>query len=324
MPPLPTNLGTRSWRQGLHLTASLIAVVLLVVGVVVAWTGWRNSTAAEGAIKSYFAALQDGDAARALALGDLPDGPRTLLTDEVLAAQRHAAPIQAVSILSIAEQGGTATASVRYTLAYPGAPQVNVDTVRLRRSGSDWRLAQAAVLTTLNLRQATGRATLAGHALPKGRTLLFPGAVPITFDTPYLALDPQASKVGLSTRGGVDVGVTVSAKGRTALASLLTKDIKTCLATPTAASACPLPTGVTVPGSVHGTLTGQVADALRLSVGTDPAGLIQIGGEVAFSGSYQVLDFDNLPVAKKTPATIPLAASAYAVEPLVVQWSVQS
>jgi len=42
-------------------------------------------------VRAYFAALSSGDAAGALAYGDLPDGRHDLLTSDVLAAQNAVA-----------------------------------------------------------------------------------------------------------------------------------------------------------------------------------------------------------------------------------------
>lgn len=311
------------YRRGLFWAAALVAVALAVTGGVLAWTGWRNSAGVEGAIHGYFSALQDGDASRALAFGTVPDGPRTLLTGEVLTAQQRIAPIRNVTVLSVTRDGSRAIASVRYTLDYPGAPQVTVDTVGLHRSGSDWRLDEVAVPGTLTLAGAGQRAEIVGAAVPKGQVLMFPGAVPITFDTPYLALDPQSSRVGFTARPGAEVGVAVSVAGRTALVKLVTGELKDCLAKPAAASTCPLPTPMTVPGSLKGSLTGDVDKALRATVTDDPRGMIAVSGTVAFTGSYRTLDFSNQPVARSGKDTLPLTARAYAVKPLVVAWTGQ-
>lgn len=307
-------------RRGLFWAAVLTAVAVTVTGAVLAWTGLRNSAGVEGAIRSYFSALQDADAARALAFGTVPDGPRLLLTDQVLTAQQEAAPIHNVTILSVVKKGSTATASVRYTLDYPGAPQVAVDTIGLHKKGNDWRLDRAAVPTTLSLAGAAQRAGIVGAVLPKGRVLIFPGAVPITFDTPYLALDPQSSRVGFAS-GAVEVGVAVSVQGRKVLVKLVTDRLKDCLTHPAAASTCPLPTPMTVPGSVKGSLTGDVNRALHTTVTADPSGQIAVSGTVAFNGTYRTLDFSDQPVTRTGKDTLPLTSRAFAVKPLVVDWT---
>ena len=78
-----------------------------------------------------------------------------------------------------------------YQLRFDTGDRAVAGAVEVIDSASGWRLAQTAVVTTVHLNQAVDRSTFAGAAVPEGRTLLFPGALPIRFDTKYLTLTPQ-------------------------------------------------------------------------------------------------------------------------------------
>ncbi len=103
----------------------------------------------------YFAALERGDAPGALAFGDLPPGPHTLLTGTVLRAQQRIAPIHHVQVLSVRRgNGGTAVVTVHYEIDYPAGPQPVTDQVGVHRRGSSWYLDKTAVPTTIELSHA--------------------------------------------------------------------------------------------------------------------------------------------------------------------------
>src|SRR4051794_17201928 len=152
---------------------------MVATGVTVAALGYTRTSGPDGAVRGYFAALSRGDAPGALAYGDLPAGPHTLLTDTVLHEQQRLAPLRHVTVVRTREHGRTATVSVRYPPGSPArAPAVTAD-VGVHRSGRNWRLDRVAVPTELEATTAVQRESIAGAGVPVGRTLLFPGALPI-------------------------------------------------------------------------------------------------------------------------------------------------
>lgn len=308
-------------HRGLFWAATLLSAVVAAVGGLLIWSGVKSSGGPDGVVEAYFAALRHSDAPAALAYGDVPSGPHTLLTSAVLAEQQRVAAIRHVGVVSVERHGDRATVNVRYELAYPEGALQQTAAVPVHRDGSSWRLDSVATSTTLSLPQAKYRATVLGARVPTSRTALFPGAVPIRFDSPYLALDPQRSSIGLAARAKLAVGVEVTAIAKRAIANALTKSIEGCLARPSAHSACPLPDSRAVPGTVTGKLAGSVAREATYKVSADPAGRIAVGGHVGFTGSYSALDFSNLPVKKAGTFTLPLAANVYAVAPARVVWS---
>jgi hypothetical protein len=291
------------------------------VGGVLIWSGLRNSSGPDGVVKSYFAALRRSDAPAALSYGDIPSGPHDLLTSTVLAEQQRIAPIHHVGVVSVERHGDRATVNVRYELAYPDGSLQQTAAVPVHRDGGSWRLDAVATSITLSLPQARDRATLLGAHVPTTRTALFPGAVPIRFDTAYLALDPQHSSVRLAPQPTLAVGVEVTAAAKRAIGGALTKSVEACLARPSARSACPLPDSRAVPGTVTGELTGSVQREATYRVSPDPVGRIVVGGHVRFTGSYSALDFSNLPAKRTGEFTLPLKCSVYAVAPAHILWS---
>jgi len=306
--------------RGLFWAAVLVAAVLAGTGGVLVWAGLDRSDGPDRVVQMYFQALRSGDAPAALSYGAVPVGPHELLTSAVLEEQQHIAPIGNVGVVSVEHHGDRATVNVRYELAYPDGVLQQTAAVAMHRSHGAWRLDAVATPTTLSLPKAKDRATLLGAAVPTTRTALFPGAVPIRFDTPYLALDPRHSSVGLSPQPTLAVGVEVSAAGKHTIAAALTKSITSCLDEHSARSACPLPDVRAVPGTVTGKLTGTVEGQATYTVDADPAGRIAVEGQIGVDGSYSALDFSNLAKKRTGTFTLPLDSSVYAVAPVRVVW----
>ena len=305
----------RAW----YWIAVLAAVTAVVAGIAIAYLGVSADRGPAGAVADYFAALRRGDAPAALALGDLPDGPHELLTSAVLADQQRLAPIEAVSIVSTDRTGSQASVTVRYRLGFPGAPQQVTDTVPTVERDGRWQLARTVVAVALRLTQAVDRASILGTPLPDGTTLLFPGAVPVRFDSPYLALAPDSAAVSFGSPGQDDLQVQVSPAGRTAVLGAMAGALRRCVQAG-ADPRCPLPSDRFVPGSLRGSIGGDLADRLTLTVPPGSAAAIKVGGEVRFSGRWQALTFENVAVARSGEVELPVAASVPAVAPLRVVW----
>jgi hypothetical protein len=304
-------------------TAVLACVGLLAGGLVYAWTGYQQTNGPAGAVTGYFAALQRGDAAAALGFGTVPDGDHSLLTAPVLAEQRRLAPIRDVTVLSTSRQGGTATVTVRYLLGFPAQARQVTDRIAVTRAGHGWRLDRVAALTHLDLTGARERASILGSEVSEGDVLLFPGAIPISFDTNYLQLPDASASVRLSQSEETLLSVDVSAAGRAAVTAALNAAIANCLSgSGTPDPRCPLPAGQVVPGSVRGTLAPGALRDVRMSVRADAAGVITISGsDVSVRARYTSLDFNNRPLTRSGPVQLAVAATTFAVRPLRIYWS---
>jgi hypothetical protein len=310
-------------RRWFYWSGVVLGVLLLVGGGAVAVLGYAETSGPGGAVRGYFAALTRGDAADALAFGDVPAGPHTLLTGDVLRAQQRIAPLRKFSIVATHRSGDKARVSVRYTLAYAtGAQTINAG-VGLHRSGGDWRLDRVAIPTTLELDRALHRATIVGAGIPEGDTLIFPGAVPITFDTPYLQLNAAEDSIGFGTQPDTEVFVEVSRAGRTAAVGAVGDALRSCL-TGGADVRCPQPSERYVPGTLRGTLTEPLAGNLTVTLTDSPDGVLDVvGSQPVRASSFRRLTFTNQPVAGRGRVVLPVHARAFAVRPLTVAWVTQ-
>jgi hypothetical protein len=313
----------RRHRRGLFWSAVLAAVVALVGGSAFAYGSYAATAGPDGAVKGYFAALARGSAPAALGFGDLPPGPHELLTSRVLRLQRAIAPIRHVHVVDTRRDGDTATVSVRYDLVFADGLRPMSDDVRVLRHKGSWRLARTAASTELNLLAARDRATILGGAVPDGTVLVFPGAVPITFDTPYLQLAPSGRSVALAAPADTQLNVQVTAAGRTAAQTAVVAALRNCLAGGARADPrCPVPSEQTVPGSLRASLpAADVRPAVTVAPGTSSRGVITISGRLELVARYTALDFENQPVRKAGRVTLPLRADAYASAPLTVTWT---
>jgi hypothetical protein len=308
-------------HRGLFWLAGLLGAVALIGGGVYAYFGYSAASGPDGAVRGYFAALARADAPAALAYGPMPAGSRGLLTSTVLREQERIAPLRSVHILGVAVSGSAAAVSVSYQLDFATGVQAVTANVGVDKHDGSWRLTNTAVSTTLQLRQARQRATLGGAALPSGPTLLFPGAIPIEFDSPYLQLDPRFDTVRLGGADDTKLTVDVTAAGRTAIGRRLTAALRKCVGAGVRAGRdCPLPSARVIPGSLSGALADHVADNLRYQVGRSPSGLISVSGTVPFHGTFRRLTFDNVPVVAHGSLRLPVTAYAYAVVPLDVRF----
>lgn len=307
-------------HRGLFWSAVLVALALLVGGAVVAYQGYAATSGPDGAVRGYFAALQRGDAPAALAFGTVPSGPRTLLSRTVLREQLDDAALRDIDVTAVQRDGDTARVSVNYVLAFSDLSQTIHDSVVVRRHGGSWRLANSAVSVQVELAQASDRATLAGRTIPAEPVLMFPGALPIRFDTSYLQLDQGSRVLQLNGGGQTDLAVVVTKAGQDAVAAALTRELPACLAgAPTAKPSCPRPGPRAVPDSLRGTMTGPVRPSISVANGS--AGMIDVSAQITVRGSYQVLNFNNIAITKTGTVALPVRATAYATSPIQLAWT---
>lgn len=301
-------------------SAVVVAALLLGGGVLIAALGYADTSGPDGAVRGYYAALARSDAPSALAFGVVPDGPHTLLTSTVLREQQRIAPLRDFSITATHRSGKRATVAVGYTLAFAGDYRHVTDTVPVREIGGTWRLARAAAKTQLQLTRAADRATIVGAAIPAGSVLVFPGALPIRFDSPYLRLDPADAAVDFSAATTTQATPELSDAGTKAVTAAVAAALRTCLGgADDRDHRCPQPGERFVPGSIHGKVVGGL-DGLSIDVGSDDSGRLTINGEARVDAGYQRLTFRGRVVPGHQEFSLPLQASAYAVDPLTITW----
>jgi hypothetical protein len=307
-------------RRWLSLAGVLLGTALLAVGVVVAVGGATAHDSPATVVRGYFAALARGDAAQALAYGTVPTGPRRLLTSTVLREQLRIAALRDVSVESTERRGDRATVTVRYAMTFAGGAVSTSTHVKLHRADGDWWLDRVAVAALLAPSTAQDRLAILGARVPSARILLFPGALPITTDTPYLELVPTLDYVSFDTPATVDVPVRVSAQGQAAVRATVRAALDRCLAGSPPDLTCPLPTDRYVPGTVRGKLNGSLGGLVDLDQ-NDPAGVLTYAGSPTITGSWQRLDFDNMPRREHAQVQLDVRARGYAVAPLTMRWT---
>ena len=309
-------------RRAVVRLVAACAVVAVGWGAVIAFTGYQQTAGPDGAVKGYFAALARGDAPAALGFGAPPEGAHPLLTSTVLKQQLAIAPIRDVTVVDTVTHGSAATVTVQYGLGFRDDPVEVTERVAVLRHGGAWRLAATAATTSLDLTGALERATVAGGAVPDNPAAIFPGALPVTFDTPYLQLAPSTRYVRLSAPADTTVAVQVSPAGRAVIVPVLAKMLSACLRPGPVDPRCPLPSDRIVPGTLHATLSKNALAHLQVQVQTDQAGVIAVSvPDLSVHASYQQLDFDNQPFPMSGPVTLQVAATTYAVAPVRLNWS---
>jgi hypothetical protein len=303
-------------RRGLFWVSVLVALVALVGGALVAVSAWLNESAPQTSAVAYFHALARGDAAGALALGHVRAGDRTYLTREVLQASLDIAKISNVRVLAVERSGRTATVTLQYQLDYPGRPITVTDAVGTVREGRSWRLTETAAPVDLQVPFGRARMSVAGTPVPDGTVLFFAGALPVRLDTPNLDLGNQVVHLHGTVRRVLRPGI--SPDGKQAVGDAIAAAVGRC-ARGQASGHCPRPPDPrVVPGSLRGT-PGD--NDLTITVDESNAnGLLHVTGTVAVTGSYQQLNFDNLPVRKSGTLALPIDTRCYATDPSTLAW----
>lgn len=301
-------------------SAVLLAVALIATGTVVAVTGYLRSNGPDGVVTAYFTALARGDAPGALALGPVPDAPHTLLTSTVLREQLDIAPVRDVGVGPVDRHGATATVRVEYTLGFAGRATPVKDVVGTRLVDGTWRLQRSAATTQLQVVRGADRATILGGPVPEGAVGLFPGAVPIRFDTAFLELDPAHSAVTFAGDPTTQVFPQVAPAGERAVDAAIGVALGHCLAGVSDVR-CPLPDGGrAVPDSVRGQVVGALSKALSVDLADGAAGVLRVTGDLRVRGSYRVLSFRNVTTTRSGTFTLRVLARAYAHAPVVISW----
>jgi len=321
--------GRPGWFQrrhrGLFWAAILLCLALAGAGAIYAYHGYRNGRGADGAVRGYLHALADGDAPRALSYGTIPGGERSFLSSDVLRDQLKIAPMRGITIGADSSVGGDVKVSFSYDLAFARGTQHVADTVLVRKVGDRWQLDRVATPVSITVLSAADRATLAGAAVPTGSTLLFPGAVPVLFDSPYLRLTLATDQLPLSHNSDLELTVELTPAARKAAITQLGAMLTACGRGGSGAgiARCPVPSDDFVPGSMSGTLALDPS-SVTLGIGLGATGTILITGEADFDGGYRLLDFNDVAHVHRGKLSVPFTAQAFAVSPLVVGFEVQS
>jgi hypothetical protein len=298
------------------------AGALLAAGTVIAISSYLHQADPASSVRQYFAAVGRADAPAALSYGVLPSGDHELLTSDVLRAQRAIAPISRLSVLAVDRSGDRATVTVQYSLPFSDGSQMISDQVGLIRSSGRWRLTTVAVPARLDLTAAKDRATLAGVAVPSGTTLLFPGALPISLDTPNLLIAPGSRVLRFAAAGPHAVQIAISPAGRRAVAATVDAAVSACLGGQASSEEmCPLPDDDrAVPGTLRGSTNARPSAAVALRVADDADGQIGVDGTVAVTGSYTRLTFDNIRQTRTGTVQVALRGWCYATVAQTLVW----
>jgi hypothetical protein len=304
-----------------RLGVALVAVLALVGGIAFAVTALTEVTSPRSTVADYFAALRRADAPAALSLGPRLTGDTRLLTSAVLREQQQLGPLSGVRVGDTRENGSRATVAVSYGVGGV-TPTTRNETVALHRKGNGWELDRSSSLVSVHLLNAAHRTTLAGSAVPSTPVHVFPGVLPLRFDTAALQMDPKVPTVTLSADADLNVAVVLSAAGRRALGAQLDSAVAACLGKPAAPCLLEATATRTVPGSLRGSVSVPPSAGppqLELSA-TDVDGLVTASGTFKADAQWTVLNFENQPEQKHGTVSVDYRAQFFVSKPATLVW----
>ena len=298
----------------------MVSVLVLVGGVVTAVASYLQIESPRQVLQSYFAALRAADAPRALGYGRPVSGDTRYLTSAVLAAQQRLAPVGVPTVLSEERSGPAAKLTITYSI---GSDRPLQEQVVLHRDSRRWRLDTPAPTVRLDIGPAAHRANLAGLAVPTGAVALFPGVVPLDYDTDNLQVRSHSDRVTFTATGILQVTPELTTAGRDAVTTGVKAAMTKCLDEGSSAPPnCPL-TPVsqrTVPATLRGEVTDLDLSSDPELVSSDADGLVQIAGTFTVTGSWQTLDGNNQAVRRTGAAAVQMTARAYVTVPAEIAW----
>lgn len=245
-----------------------------------------GKAAISAAPERYFQAIADGDAAAALDQLAAKPSSTALLTDDVLAASKKAAPISGIT--TTIESSSTDQAQV--TVVYQMGGKEVEQTLTVQKIDGTWKVEEGT--TTVDLTTAgTGSLPLELNGSPveaPSQVVLFPGSYTLTTPTPYVVLSDNTFEI--TDIGSVEasaVTTTLTDDGVTAFQTAVRGSVDACVAATTIAMDCAwLPMGTTlgngtelVDGTVQRTLTAQAQawlDALDPVLDADDPALASV------------------------------------------------
>ena len=323
-PPPPPRARRR--RPGLFWFALLVSAVVFVGAGTVAVVSYYANPSPTDVVTGYFSALAADNAKGALAYGDVPAGDHRYLTAEVLKQQLAVAALGPAQMLDSTEAADTASVSVHYSLKFSSGSKSVADVVKLVKRSGRWRLANSAIVSNISLAEAGHRMSFAGTTPPDGPTIVFPGALPLHFDTPNLEVESDEAAVSFAQAPDHQLDVELSPAGTQAVQTAVNMAVAACLATTSTDALCPAPAAVSgarvVPGSLHG--GDPTGLTMTTHVTTSDDGLISVEGSFDTDGTFTTLDYNNVATPSKGSVSVDFAAQCYITDPNTIMWTVPS
>ena len=301
--------------------ALVIAVVAGIVWFAVTTSRENREAAMRGVATGYLTAIAEADAGAALERLAEPPANTTLLTDEVLASSREAAPLTDIAAGALSGTETAPTVAVTYRL---GDEPVET-TIVLSPTGGSWKIADGTVDLTIPERRSL---SVNGATVTEEVTPVFPGTYTATATSDKVALTGTPTLVVTTpdqTDANLDVTVGLSELGTQTVLGAVKGRFDECLtATESRPANCPFGVstdGVEVaPGSVKFALVNDPWAAFAPTL--DPATLVASGTLPIQVNATATVTRDGLTADATTTQT---ADRGYAVDltkdPAVVTWS---
>ncbi len=185
------------------------------------------SATGAAAVKGYLKAVASGHAASAIAYGATPPIERSLLTDEMLAANRAVAPITDIKATE-GTGGDHQTVQASYKL---GGTRVST-TFEVTRANGTWVLDAIAAPLPLDLSSTAGAdLRINGRKLPNLNPTVFPGRYAITASNGWFTVSGGKVQVENGAGSGTvrEAKLTLSASGISAVRKAAQAKLNWCL-----------------------------------------------------------------------------------------------
>ncbi|MCW2539767.1 MAG: serine/threonine-protein kinase [Frankiales bacterium] len=319
------------------MVAAVLCLVLALVTGGLAVRQYATGHGARAVVLRYFAAVSQGDAPAALALADQLPANAAYLTSQVLRQQLGVAKLTDVAVSDVQTSGPTPRVAVSYRLSFAAGAETVRDSVAVVRHGTTWRLASVAASADIVVSGlGAERLVFAGRPLPSVRITLFPGALPLSTDTPaatvhgrpYLTLSAGTAADPASAAGGspnvVTVSVDVSKRAKMQVSDGISDALAACLAAASVDPACPLPPSVgrPVPGSLHGALSQPLASSeTTVAFAASGRGILEVSAGVEVKGTWQAWNFENQAVPQHGTIVLKLSLRATVDNPGHTVWA---
>ncbi|MDR3068775.1 MAG: hypothetical protein LBU50_04655 [Cellulomonas sp.] len=236
--------------------------------------------------EQYFQAIADGDASAALDLLVAQPSSTELLTDDVLAASKKAAPISDITTTLESSSADEAQVAVVYQM---GGEEVK-QTLTVQKIDGAWKVEGGTATVDLTT-TATGSLPLELNGSPveaSSQVVLFPGSYTLTTTAPYVVLSDNTFEI--TDLGSVEVSAattTLTDDGATAFQTAVRGSVEACVAATTIAMDCAwLPMSATLgngtelaDGTIQRTLTAEAQawlDALDPTLDADDPALASV------------------------------------------------
>jgi len=305
-----------------------VALLGLIALAGAAFTGQKavaqylDSHTPSSAVLRYFEALQSGDAAAALALST-PMADTPYLTNTVLRQQLKVAALADVTASTTSQTSTTAVVAIKYHLQFRDGTEVVDDRAQMIKQGTTWRILNGAGAVHVDaIGFGADRVALAGRPLVDQTAVFFPGALPLSTDTPLVVIPKHPHVTLRRDRTTVLVAPTLSDSAKRTVAEAVDKALAQCLTSANPDPHCPLPyTGRVVPGTLKGKAAPSFASAgASIDLASDGKGLISFGGVTEVTGTWKAWDFNNQVVTQSGKLGLPVQARASIDDLTTIRW----